>query len=55
MFRLTTDWGGSVELAAGVDKVEGVEEVTTLVALVSTGIVVVAAGAFALNVTISQE
>jgi Co/Zn/Cd efflux system component len=55
MFRLTTDRGGSVELAAGVDEVEGIEEVTTLVALVTACIVVVAAGAFTLNVTISQE
>jgi hypothetical protein len=55
VFRLTADRGGSVELAAGVDEVEGIEEVTTLVALVSTGIVVVAAGAFTLNITISQE
>lgn len=55
MFRLATDGGSAVDLAARVNEIKGIEEVTALVALVPTGIVVVAAGAFTLNEAISQE
>ena len=55
VFRLAADGGSAVKLAAGVDEIKGIKEVTALVTLVSTGIVVVAAGAFTLHEAISQE
>jgi hypothetical protein len=55
VFGLAADWGSTIELAAGVNKIKGIEKMTALVALVSTGIIVMAAGALALNIAISQE
>jgi hypothetical protein len=55
VFRLTADGGSSIELAARVDQVKRIEEVTTLVTLVSTSIIVVTAGTLTLDITISQE
>jgi len=52
---LATNRGSSVELAAGLDKIEGIEKMTALVTLISARIVVVTPGAFTLDVTICQE
>lgn len=55
MLRLAADRGGTVELAVGVDEIKGIQQVTTLVALVTTGVIVMASRALSLHVSISQE
>ena len=55
MLRLPGNWGGTVELATGIDQLEGVQEPSTLVALIAAGVVVGALGAYSLHKSIGKE
>ena len=52
---LAADGGGTVELAVGVDEIKWIQQMTTLVALVTTGVIIMASRALSLHISISQE
>lgn len=49
------DRSSTVEFAARIDEVEGVKEMAAFVALITSGIIVVAARALSLDISISQK
>ncbi|KAI5297226.1 hypothetical protein KEM55_004994, partial [Ascosphaera atra] len=55
VFRSLAHRRRTVELAAGLDQLKGIKQVAALVALISSGVIIVAAGAFTLDISIGQE
>jgi hypothetical protein len=55
MFGLARHWRGSIELASWVFQLESFEEMPALVALITSGILVVTQRTCAFNETIRQE
>ena len=55
MGRIAGNWSVSVNLAPGVNEIKWIQQVTTLVALIASCIIILASWASTLNEAISQE